>query len=286
MQNEEDSIPMMFITKDSSVRGDMQFMRKRGFPLIHFVLSCAVVWVPAARAQIAHFPAPASSAAAPSQINSTASLSGELPDSPLPSNPQPTQAPASPSAFSPKQKLSYATENAIGLPSMIFAAAGAGANQAQKQYPEFHQGAEGYGRYYWHSYADQAVDSYIVNYVLAGALHTDPRYYPLHSGGAWTRTKHVGASLLLTQADSGQLTFNTPQLLGSGIAASVSSLYYPERDRTASLVTQRWASNLAGDGLMMMLREFAPELVNAGNHVCSIISFGVLLCKNSRPVDY
>jgi hypothetical protein len=184
--------------------------------------------------------------------------------------------------MSPKQKLRHATENAIGIPSAIFAAAGAGVNQAQKLYPEFHQGAEGYGRFYWHSYADQAVDSYVVNFVLAGALHTDPRYHPLVSGGVWARTKHVGASVLLTHTDSGQLTFNTAQVLGSGVAASISSLYYPERDRTASFVTERWASNLAGDGLMMLLREYTPEILSAGKHICSGISFGTMSCTDGK----
>jgi len=190
------------------------------------------------------------------------------------------------SNLNPKQKLRYATENAFGIPSAVFAAAGAGVNQAQNLYPEFHQGAEGYGRYYWHSYTDQAVDSYFVNFLLAEAFHTDPRYYPLRFGGAWTRMKYVGASLLLTHTDTGRQVFNTPQVLGSGMAASISSLYYPEQDRTASLVTQRWASNLAGDGLMMVLREFTPELVSAGKHVCSTISFGVLLCRDKEQTDH
>ncbi len=272
---------MAFITKGPTIGDNMQFPKKRGLSLALFVLSDVAIWAPMARAQDIHPPAPALNTGASSQTGS-----GAIPDSPLPSNQQPVKVPSSTSAMNPGQKLWYATENSFGIPSALFAAAGAGVNQAQKLYPEFHQGAEGYGRYYWHSYADQAVDSYIVNFVLADALHTDPRYHPLHSGSAWARTKHVGASLLLTHTDSGQLAFNTPQVLGSGIAASISSLYYPERDRTASLVTQRWASNLAGDGLMMLLREFTPELVSAGKHVCSSVSVGVLFCKDSQLIDH
>jgi len=118
------------------------------------------------------------------------------------------------------------------------------------------------------------------------AMHTDPRYHPLRSGSAWARLKYTGASVVLTHTDSGKLTFNASQVLGSGMAASVSSLYYPERDRTASLVTQRWASNLAGDALLMGLKEFTPELVGIGKHVCSMISFGVLLCKDRQSTDH
>jgi hypothetical protein len=228
--------------------------------------------------------------AAPSPVpvahsESAPQISPALPDAPRPAVQSSEQAPQPTFALSTRQRFSYATGNAFGVPSLVFAAAGAGVNQASNLYPDFRQGAEGYGRFFWHSYGDQAVDSYFVNFILPQALHTDPRYHPLHSGSAWARLKHTGGSVVLTHTSSGRLIFNTPQVLGSGMAASVSSLYYPERDRTASLVTQRWASNLAGDALMLGLREFAPEIVGVGKRVCSVISFGEFLCKDSDSVD-
>jgi hypothetical protein len=223
--------------------------------------------------------------ASTSPVATISQISSTLPDAPQPVALSSAHVQLPVFAMSPHQKFRYASENAFGVSSAIFAAAGAGVNQAQDLYPEFHQGAEGYGRYFWHSYADQAVDSYFVNFILAGALHTDPRYHPLRSGSAWARLKYTGVSVVLTHTDSGKLTFNAPQVLGSGMAASASSLYYPERDRTASLVTQRWASNLAGDVLLMGLKEFTPEFVGIGKHVCSMISFGALLCKDNQPTD-
>ena len=158
------------------------------------------------------------------------------------------------------QKFGYASENAFGPLSLVFAAAGAGVNQAQKLYPEFHQGAPGYARYFWHSYSDQAVDAYFAGYILPSLLHQDPRYYPLSKGGFARRTGYAVSRLYRTRSDSGAPELNLSQLLGSGMAAGVSSLYYPERDRNASLIMQRWASNLAGDGLLLVLREFTPEI--------------------------
>lgn len=194
----------------------------------------------------------------------------------LPDAPAPVVAiPALPHPLSSHEKFLFATKNAFGVPSLLFAAVGAANNQSQKLYPEFHGGLDGYGRYYWHSFTDQAVDSYVVSFVMASALHIDPRYQPLRSGGALRRTRHAAASLFFAQTDSGQSTLNTPQLLGSGVAASISSLYYPERDRTASLVMQRWGGNLAGDGLILILREFTPELSHLGQSLCD----GILLCS-------
>ena len=194
----------------------------------------------------------------------------ELPDAPLAS----TQTTASSSSatpgshpslqpLSPNQKFVFATKNAFALPSAIFAAAGSGVNQAQKLYPEFHQGAPGYAWYYWHSYADQAVDSYVVDFLLPAALHQDPRYYRVGQGGTWKRTQYSLSRLFVTRSDSGAAAFNTSQVLGAGVAASISSRYYPQRDMTASFVSQRWASNLAGDGLLMVLQEFTPDFNRA-----------------------
>lgn len=272
---------MTVMAKQSMGGFRRRFFWKQRPVLFLLVLSSAM-----AGAQDTQLSAPMLALKAPSRIDSGVSSLPALQDSPSSSHPLPILTPSSPIAISPKQKLWYATENAFGIPSAIFAAAGAGANQAQNLYPEFHQGAEGYGRYFWHSYTDQAVDSYFVNFLLPTTMHTDPRYRPLRFGGIGARMKYLGANLLWTHTDTGKLTFNASQVLGSGMAASISSLYYPERDRTAPFVTQRWASNLAGDELLMVLKEFAPELVRAGKHACSSIWFGVFICKDDKPTDY
>jgi hypothetical protein len=197
----------------------------------------------------------------PSSTNTTA---GEQTSVPLPLPDALGLAPAHtaeiPVSLTSRQKIVSATRNAFGPLSLVFAAAGAGVNQCQDLYPAFHQGATGYSRYLWHSYSDQAVDSYFTGYILPSLLHQDPRYYPLGKGGFSKRTGYAFSRLFITRSDSGVREFNLSQVLGSGMAASASSLYYPERDLTASLVTERWASNLAGDGLLLALREFTPEI--------------------------
>jgi hypothetical protein len=190
----------------------------------------------------------------------SSSSNSALPDNPLPSSPARLEDKIDFQPLNKKQKIVFATDNAFGIPSLFFAAAGAGVNQAQKLYPEFDQGAPGYARYYWHSFADQAVDSYAVNFLLPVILRQDPRYHPLRQGGVWKRT-------------AGATEFNTSQVLGSGVAASISSLYYPQRDRTASLVGQRWFSNMAGDGLLMMLNEFTPDAGRAMKYLAQKIPY-------------
>lgn len=268
---------MTAITKDCEFRPERAFDRSISWLAVLVCLSSMALGVQGQT--------PPSPVSAP-HSESARQVSSALPDAPTPvvQSSEPAQHAAF--ALSTQQRLRYATEDAFGAPSLVFAAASAGVNQVDNLYPEFHQGSKGYGRYFWHSYADQAVDSYFVNFIVAEALHTDPRYHPLRSGSVWTRLKHAGASVVFTHTDSGRLVFNTPQVLGSGMAASVSSLFYPERDRTASLVTQRWAGNLTGDALMMGLREFAPEIVGLGKQVCSTLSFGMLLCNDGKSAGH
>lgn len=196
-----------------------------------------------------------------------------IPDNPLPSPQARLEDKLDFQTLNRRQKFVFATDNAFGIPSVFFAAAGAGVNQSQNLYPEFHQGAPGYARYYWHSFADQAVDSYAVNFLLPAVLHQDPRYHPLREGGVWKRTAYSLSRLLVTRSDSGAAEFNTSQVLGSGVAASISSLYYPQQDRTMSLVGQRWLSNMTGDGLLMVLNEFAPDFGRTMKHLATKIPY-------------
>jgi hypothetical protein len=248
-----------------------------GGVLAHFVLFGIILASPRGSAQqtsvLPDAPQPKSLQTQPSSAES--SSSGET----IPGNPVPPSSVSFDCKFdfqplNMRQKLVLATDNAFGVPSVFFTAAGAGVNQAQKLYPEFHQGASGYARYYWHSFADQAVDSYAVNFLLPVVLHQDPRYHPLHQGSVWKRTGYSLSHMLITRSDSGGVAeFNTSQVLGSGVAASISTLYYPQRDMTASLVGQRWLSNMAGDGLLMVLREFTPDIGRAMKHLSTKIPY-------------
>ena len=53
-----------------------------------------------------------------------------------------------------KEKFKTAMLDSLDYSSFIFVAGQAGVAQADNSYPEFGQGAKGYGRYYWHTLAD------------------------------------------------------------------------------------------------------------------------------------
>jgi len=170
-----------------------------------------------------------------------------------------TQLP--PLAF--KQKFWLATQDSFDYSSFIVAGMLAGSAQAKNSTPEFHQGAAGYGRYYWHSFADQAVGNYFTEAIVPAATRQDPRYYTLGHGGFFRRTGYAVSRLLITKTDSGGRGFNFSEIIGNGAGAGISDLYYPRAERTWTKTGQKWLTQVGLDGVFNILKEFWPDIDHA-----------------------
>src|ERR1700692_4550072 len=81
-----------------------------------------------------------------------------------------------------KEKFKTATLDSLDYSSFIFVGGQAAVAQANSSYPEFGQGARGYGRYYWHTLADALNENYWVEFIVPSVLHQDTRYYTLGQG--------------------------------------------------------------------------------------------------------
>jgi len=142
----------------------------------------------------------------------------------------------------------------------------AGVSQANKSYPEFGQGAKGFGRYYWHAVADQAVGNYLTEAIVPAVTHEDPRYYTLGHGGFLKRTGYAVSRLLITRTDSGARTFNFSEIVGNGAGAGISDTYYPGRERTWTKTGQKWVTQIGLDGAFNILKEFWPDINHSVFH--------------------
>jgi hypothetical protein len=165
-----------------------------------------------------------------------------------------------------KAKFWLATQDSFDYSSFISAGIIAGSSQANKSYPEFGQGAKGYGRYYWHALADQAVGNYLTEAIVPAATREDPRYYTLGHGGFFKRTGYAVSRLLVTRTDSGGRTFNISEIVGNGAGAGISDRYYPSRERTWTKTGQKWLTQIALDGLFNVVKEFWPDVNRAVFH--------------------
>jgi hypothetical protein len=157
-------------------------------------------------------------------------------------------------------KFWLATQDSFDYSSFIVAGAFAGIAQSRNSTPQFRQGAAGYGRYYWHSFADQAVGNYFTEAIVPAVLRQDPRYYTMGHGGFFRRTGYAVSRLLITRTDSGGRTFNVSEIVGNGAGAGVSDLYYPRAERTWTKTGQKWLTQVALDGVFNILKEFWPDI--------------------------
>ena len=81
-----------------------------------------------------------------------------------------------------KEKFKTAMLDSVDYSSFIFVAGQAGVAQANNSYPEFGQGAKGYGRYYWHTLADAINENTWVEFIVPSVLHQDTQVLHLRPG--------------------------------------------------------------------------------------------------------
>jgi hypothetical protein len=169
-------------------------------------------------------------------------------------------------AQTPKEKFITAAQDSFDYSSLLLPALLAGYSQATNATPEFHQGAAGYARYFWHSYVDQAIENFSVEAIVPIITHQDNRYYTLGKGGFLKRTGYSLSRAVITRNDAGHDTFNTSEVVGAGMASGLSNLYYPSRERTFGNTAQKWGLNVGIDAATFFFKEFWPDVNNALFH--------------------
>src|SRR6202453_494566 len=165
-----------------------------------------------------------------------------------------------------KEKFFTASQDNFDYSAIFLPALVAGYSQATNATPEFHQGAAGYGRYFWHTYVDQTSENYFVEFIVPVITREDTRYYTLGSGGFWKRAGYSLSRAIITRNDEGHDTFNISEVVGAGAAAGVSNLYYPSRERTFSNTAEKWGQNVGIDAATFLFHEFWPDVNHALFH--------------------
>lgn len=165
-----------------------------------------------------------------------------------------------------KEKFVTTTEDSFDYSSALIPAMLAGYGMARNSTPEFGHGGVGYGRYFWHSAADQTVENYMVEFIFPTVTHEDNRYYTLARGSGLRRTGYSLSRAVVTRTDSGRNAFNFSEVVGAGASAGISSLYYPSKERTFANVAQNWGLDVGIDGFTFLLKEFWPDVNNRWFH--------------------
>jgi hypothetical protein len=159
-----------------------------------------------------------------------------------------------------REKFWIATKDSVDYTSFLWAGVLAGQGFAFKTSPELHQGMAGYGRYYWRAFLDQASDAYFTEAIVPAIRHEDPRYYTLGHGGFFRRAGYSLSRLFLTKMDSGKIGFNYSEVVGNGLSAGLSNLYYPPQERGFRKTLENWGTGMESAAINNVVKEFWPDI--------------------------
>jgi hypothetical protein len=161
--------------------------------------------------------------------------------------------------LSPQEKFKLFVNNSISLSTIVSAAGGAGMNQALNTPAGFGQGGEGYAKRFGSSMARNASSQFVGTFLLASALHEDPRFFvrELNFGDS---VKYSIRRVFLTRSDSGERVFNWSGLLGPLAAEGLANVYFPDNYRTAQNTFSRYGYDIGWIAAGNLLKQYWPSI--------------------------
>lgn len=136
----------------------------------------------------------------------------------------------------------------------------AGISQAEDEFPEYGQGASGYGKRYGAAFADEVSSGFFSNYFYPVLLKEDPRYFRLGEGPTMHRLGYALVQEFTCHTDKGGRSFNWSNTLGALSAGGLSNVYYPQSDRGLSLTLSRAGIAMLYGSLGGLSDEFWPDI--------------------------
>jgi hypothetical protein len=136
----------------------------------------------------------------------------------------------------------------------------AGLAHATDEFPEYGQGAAGFGKRYGAALADEVSSNFFGNFVYSVLLKEDPRYFRLGHGSFKRRLGYALLQEVDCRTDKGGRSFAWNNVLGAFTAGGLSNLYYPEADRGFGLTMSRSAIAIGYGSLGGLVDEFYPDL--------------------------
>ena len=190
------------------------------------------------------------------------------------------------SPLTPREKFHLFYKSAFDPAAVSIIGVQAAISQAENEFPAYGQGAEGYGKRFGASLADEVSSGFWSNFFYPVLLKEDPRYFRLGEGSIKYRIYYAVKQEFVCHTDRGGRRFNFSNVLGAGTSGALSNLYYPgrtlirtipatattpaipvyENDRGAVLTLSRTAIALGYGTIGGLFDEFWPDIHNALFH--------------------
>ncbi|HTS57907.1 MAG TPA: carboxypeptidase-like regulatory domain-containing protein [Terriglobales bacterium] len=126
-----------------------------------------------------------------------------------------------------KLKFRLAWKSSIDPITIVGVAFLAGMEQAGDEYPEFGQGALGYGKRFGAAYTDVFASTFLSGAIFPALLKQDPRYFYKGTGSTSSRILRAVGNSVTCRGDNGRWQINYANIAGTFAGAALSSTFYP-----------------------------------------------------------
>jgi hypothetical protein len=162
--------------------------------------------------------------------------------------------------FGAWDKFKLAANNSVSLSTVTASLLGAAWGQAINSPEGYGQGGSGYGKRFGASMARAASANMFGTFLLASALHEDPRFYVKKNLSFGQSVKYAAYRVVKTRSDSGEEVTNFAGLLGPLAAEALACTYYPEGNRGVGDLLLRYASDQGWKFGGNLLRQYWPAI--------------------------
>lgn len=165
-----------------------------------------------------------------------------------------------PPPLTPAQKFHLFRKSAFDPVEFGVVGMQAGISQAEDEFPEYGQGAAGFGKRYGATLADEVSSSFFTDYFYPVLFKEDPRYFRLGEGSIKRRLGYALKQEVICHTDKGGRSFSWENAFGALTSGAVSNAYYPQSDRGFGLTMSRSAISAAYGSLGGIVDEFYPDI--------------------------
>jgi hypothetical protein len=162
--------------------------------------------------------------------------------------------------FGTEQKFKLAANNSVSVSTIAQALLAAGFSQAIDSASGYGQGVEGYAKRFGADLARSASANLFGTFLIASALHEDPRFYVKRGLSPKQSLKYAAQRLVYTRSDSGERVINFDGLLGPLASEGLANTYYPKTNRGAGSTFVRYGSDQGWKFAGNVLRQYWPRI--------------------------
>jgi hypothetical protein len=162
--------------------------------------------------------------------------------------------------FGTWQKFKLAANNSASVSTIAQALLAAGFSQAIDSNSGYGQGVDGYAKRFGADMARSASANLFGTFLIASALHEDPRFYVKRGLSPKQSLKYAAQRLVYTRSDSGQQVINFDGLLGPLASEGLANTYYPKTNRGIGSTFVRYGSDQGWKFAGYVVRQYWPRI--------------------------